>query len=276
VNIKFKSDIERLFFINFSGYFAHTSHFPEPFLYYMSKTHKITIENDFFYLSQFDSNFLTITPLNHFNRLNVLYTRASQILKLIPGVMAFSLCNSLALGTYHKSSDVDLFVILDKQTFFTSRVLIIIIFNILRLRPKVCLSFFISDCSLSLDSIRLENDYYLSRWLKSLCFQTSSVELIQKFNLLNTCESKYTEGFRFKKFTSFFEKYLKAYQLKRATDKQSNLPKSNGVVINDSMLKFHHNDIREAFNPHYHLQYDEFLQGSHVKTYQQSQQAESR
>ena len=275
MNIKFKSDIERLFFINFSGYFAHTSHFPEPFLHYMSKTNKITIENDFFCLRQFNSNKLLKTPLFYFDRLNAVYTRASRILKLIPGVRAFSLCNSLSLGTYHKSSDVDVFIILDKQTLFSTRFLIITIFNILKLRPKVCLSFFISDYSLSLEPIRLQNDYYLTHWLNSLSFHTSSSRLIHKFNLLNNCESKYTANFKFKKLSSFFEKYLKAYQIKRANYKQSNLPKSNGVVISESMLKFHHHDIRETFNPHYHLQYDAFLQGNHVKTYQQSLQVES-
>ena len=181
----------------------------------------------------------------------------------------------MALGTYHKSSDVDVFIILDKETFFTTRLLIITIFNILRLRPKVCLSFFISESALSLDSIRLKNDYYLTHWLNSLSFQTSSIDLIKKFNLLNNCESKYTANFKFKKCTSLFAKHLKAYQLKRAIAKQSMLPKSNGVVISESMLKFHHYDIRESFNPHYHLQYDAFLQGNHVRTYQQSLQAES-
>ena len=58
--------------------------------------------------------------------------------------------------------------------------------------------------------------------------------------------------------------------IKRARSKQARLKNSYGVVISDTMLKFHHNDIRRNFNPLYLRQYDEFLQGNHVKTYQQS------
>ena len=274
MNLKFSSDIDRLFFINFSGYCAHISQFPDSFLYYMSKNNKISIENDFFCLKNFDISKLSSTPMSKFNYLISIYKRSKRILQKIPGVCAFSLCNSLALNTYHSKSDVDIFIILDKDSFFTTRLLIILLFNLTGLRPKVCLSFFISNKSLSLNDIRLKDDIYLANWLNTLHFNTSSEKLIKAFNKLNSCSAKYNKSFTFKKSFLFLETLFKKFQINRANIKQSKLKPSYGVVISDEMLKFHHNDIRRKFNPLYLLQYDEFLLGNHVKTYQQSLQEE--
>ena len=271
MNIKFKADLDRLFFINFSGYFAFRDDFSDSFFHYMTKLQKITIENEYFCLNQFDSACLSKPNLKSRIKLYNIYNRASFILSLIPGVCAFSLCNSLALKTFHDNSDVDIFVILDHKSFFTTRLLIILIFNILRLRPKVCLSFFLSNKHLDLKNISLDNDIYLSHWLNSLNFVSSSADLIENFKSVNSCSSNLVKTFRFKSMPSFLENILSSYQLKRARKKQSQLANSYGVVIDRHMLKFHHRDIRKSFNPQYLLQYDEFSQGNRVKTYQQSQ-----
>ena len=75
---------------------------------------------------------------------------------------------------------------------------------------------------------------------------------------------------------SFWEAILRKYQIKRAQSKAQKLADNSGVIIKDGFLKFHHNDIRKRFNHYYRLGYDEFLQGNHVKTYQQYLQAESK
>ena len=240
----------------------------------MSKSNQISIENDFFYLSVFNKLHLTKTRREHFAKLLSVYHKTSKILTFIPGVCAFSLCNSLALRTCNETSDIDLFIILKKESFFTTRLLIIAIFNLFRLRPKVCLSFFISNQALNLDNIRLENDIYFSHWLDSLSFYTSDIDLINQFNTLNNSKSTICDQFKFKNNICLFESLLKRFQLKRANKKQSKLQLSYGVIINSDMLKFHHRDIRKKFNPAFIRQYDAFLQGNRVKTYQQSLQEE--
>jgi predicted nucleotidyltransferase len=146
----YNKEIDQLFFINFSGFMALKSEFAPDFFNYMLKNKQIAIFNECFYLNSFDPKFLVPKSELVFKNLISNFNKASKILRLIPGVKAFSLCNSLALKTFHKDSDVDLFIILDSKTFFTTRILIILVFTIFRLRPLVCLSFFVSERNLNL------------------------------------------------------------------------------------------------------------------------------
>lgn len=253
---------------------ALKSEFAPDFFNYMLKNKQIAIFNECFYLNSFDPKFLVPKSELVFKNLISNFNKASKILRLIPGVKAFSLCNSLALKTFHKDSDVDLFIILDSKTFFTTRILIILVFTIFRLRPLVCLSFFVSERNLNLREIAMKKDYYLEFWCNSLNFITSDSALVQQFNVLNSSNAKVSQTFMYKKSFDFFESKLRDFQISRAKSKALKLMSNNGIVIKDGFLKFHHNDIRFSFNPLFALQYDEFLQGNRVKTFQQSQLAE--
>ena len=269
-------ELRKLFFMNFSGFMGLQSEFSESFLNYMRNKDQIAILDEHVFLTNFNPQKLQRKSLNDFNSLMQVYRKAAKILRRIPGVKAFSLCNSLALGTYHQNSDVDLFLILDQKTFFTTRILVILIFELLRLRPLVCLSFWISDANLDLTTIKLESDTYLETWLQELKFESSSQNLVNEFNKLNAQQIEIIKDFKFTRLPSVFESYLKKWQLSRAKQKATHLVDCSGIIIKDGFLKFHHNDIRPKFRRYYRLGYDEFLQGNHVKTYQQYLQAESK
>ena len=269
-------ELKKLFFINFSGYCVDQSELSPSFLNYMRSNNKIAIKDQQFYLPEFDPNYLNNKSIEIYQELLDKYKSAAALLRKIPGVRAFSLCNSLSLGTYHPKSDVDLFLILDSKSFFTSRLLIIILFEIWRLRPSVCLSFWVSDKSIDLNCIQFDEDIYLENWKNNLAFETSDSQLIKDFNHANQTNIKSHQSFVFRPMPSVIESFLCKYQIKRAQTKAQQLDDTSGIVIKDGFLKFHHNDIRSSFNRYYRLGYDEFLQGNRVKTYQQYLQEESK
>lgn len=252
--------------------------FSHSFVNYMLNAGKIAIQDDCLYLLNFDSDDLVKQTLASKHKLFRIYDRAAFWLRHVPGVRAFSLCNSLALGSFHEESDVDVFLVLDSKSFFTTRLLIIGLFEILRLRPKLCLSFLVNEKRLDLNSVRLNNDVYLNNWMQSLKFETSSIELVNEFcnlNSLNTMQRQLIKtNFVFRALPSLFESACRNFQLRRARKKSQELTDNSGIVIEDGFLKFHHNDIRPKFNRYYHLEYGEFLRGNRVKTYPQSLQAE--
>lgn len=99
-----------------------------------------------------------------------------------------TLCNSRAMGEADENSDIDLFIITKKGNLWTSRLLVTAITLLLgvrrrnthglqkstceyikRTKNKFCLSFFISEEALNLESIRLQpDDPYLDRWIYTL------------------------------------------------------------------------------------------------------------
>jgi len=131
---------------------------------------------------------------------------------------------------------------------------------------------------LDLNSVRLNDDVYLDNWIQALKFETTSVELINEFCNLNSLSINKRRliktNFVFRALPSLFEGVCRNFQLSRARKKSHELTDNSGIVIEDGFLKFHHNDIRPRFNRYYRLEYDEFLRGNRVKTYQQSLQAE--
>ena len=75
------------------------SEFSEGFLNYMRNKDQIAIQDEYVFLTNFNPQKLQSKSLNDFNSLMQVYRKAAKILRRIPGVKAFSLCNSLALGT---------------------------------------------------------------------------------------------------------------------------------------------------------------------------------
>lgn len=97
----------------------------------------------------------------------------------IPGLRMIAVSNSLAMHATHADSDIDLFIITAPRRIWIVRTLVLLAAEILRVRTKpgdeagkFCFPFFITEKSLSLKGIALENDVYLAYWihtLKPLC-----------------------------------------------------------------------------------------------------------
>lgn len=104
-----------------------------------------------------------------------LFARAEKYIKRItwiPWLRMIAVVNSLSMYATHAESDIDLFVVTSRGTLWFVRVLMTAIFwmqGVWRHGENVswlfCLSFFVEEDSLDMDTIALENDVYLAFWM---------------------------------------------------------------------------------------------------------------
>lgn len=197
---------------------------------------------------------------------------------LFPQIQMIALCNSRAMGEADENSDIDLFIITKKGNLWTARFLVTAITSLLgirrrnthglpkwtpeyirRTKNKFCLSFFISEAVMSLDDIRLQpNDPYLDRWIYTLIPLVNKDATYEHFMEANWVEPTYFPinpswsvfcmklGIIFR-FLSLFESLIKKLWLPRTLKTYETLWKPWGVVISETMLKFHDNDQRKNY-----------------------------
>lgn len=194
--------------------------------------------------------------------------RFRWLFRMVPFIRMVGVCNSVALGTSTKQSDIDLFIIIDRSHFFTGRLLLTLACHLLGVRRhgekiagRFCLSFFVRDDALLLDHLRLQpSDPYFDYWLYSL-FPLMGSEIYKKFwhQNLPGVSLPVLHSFSHSRFFSFLqwvfelpfrtflgvfvEKKLLHWQLSRATNKKTGNGNS-AVLISPKILKFHENDRR--------------------------------
>ncbi len=102
--------------------------------------------------------------------------KAARILRFVPGVKMAAICNNFY---YTKDSDIDFFIIIEKNRMWLARALATIALHIFRLRrhgkkiaDRICLSFYITEDNLNLESLTLKksddksvDDPYFCYWL---------------------------------------------------------------------------------------------------------------
>ncbi|MFA7662588.1 MAG: hypothetical protein WCX88_01605 [Patescibacteria group bacterium] len=99
-----------------------------------------------------------------------------KIIALIPFVRLVGICNTMAYRGAKAESDIDLFVITEKNRLWWTRFLILSFLSVFRLRPqknnfqnKICLSFFVDTTKLNLAELKKgEDDIYFYFWLAHL------------------------------------------------------------------------------------------------------------
>ncbi len=86
--------------------------------------------------------------------------KAARILRFIPGVKLSAVCNNFY---YHPESDIDFFIIIQKNRMWLARALATIVLHLFRLRrhgkkiaDRICLSFYITDDNLNLENLTLK------------------------------------------------------------------------------------------------------------------------
>ncbi|MBP7806651.1 nucleotidyltransferase domain-containing protein, partial [Candidatus Gracilibacteria bacterium] len=194
-------------------------------------------------------------------------------------IQMIALCNSRAMGEADENSDIDLFIITKKGNLWTGRFLVTALTSLLgvrrrnthglqkgtpeyikRTKNKFCLSFFITEEAMNLDSIRLQpNDPYLDRWIYTLIPLVNKNATYEHFMEVNGVEPTYSlinpswRVFCMKLgsifvFFSFFENLIKKLWLPKTLKAYESLGKPWGVVISDTMLKFHDNDQRKKYS----------------------------
>lgn len=195
---------------------------------------------------------------------------------MFPQIRLVALCNSRAMSEHSRNSDIDLFVITRQWRLWTGRLIITIIASLFSVRrenthgltkwsteyikktkEKFCLSFFITEDAMNLDSIRIENDIYLDKWIQTLVPLINKNKTLERFWVANRGTLSPGKEKKPKFFHSVFcilyfvllilEKVIKKLWLPHTLKTYQRLWKPWWVIISDTMLKFHDNDQRKVY-----------------------------
>jgi len=208
--------------------------------------------------------------------------KIARKLRLFPWIKAITVCNTLGYGNAPVGSDIDLFIITNKDRVWVTRFFVLSTLKLLRVRPqlsrfgsvrekrqdKIDANFFLSENSLNIESLAIEEDIYLSFWIIQQIPLLDLGNTYEKFiesnawikaNLPNHSHkaidydhcnhSAWSLGKLIKALTlNIDERFYRWLQLKILPQKLKDMSnKSSGVIINDSTLKFHDQDRRAYF-----------------------------
>jgi len=210
--------------------------------------------------------------------------KAVKFLSLLPHVKAVIVCNVLGYLNAKSEDDIDFLIITSAKRIWLARFFATGFFKLLNLRPRpgkiadqFCFSFYVTEDALNLEKIKLEDDPYFIWWFMGLLPIFDDDNYFERFLRANAWVNKFLPGFEhyykdykdkerdIKKFQvkgvfsllkhlmeaaslDFDEKVYKKIQLKimpRLLKDKMN--KSDGVKINDKILKFHVDDRRREF-----------------------------
>ncbi len=209
---------------------------------------------------------------------------------LVPGVAMIALCNTLAFSHARDGSDIDLLIVARKGHLWFVRAACIVLslcfgprLSEQHMRDALCLSFFISEDALDLSSLALPclqgiDDVYLAIWVSRLVPIYDEGGIARSFWKANQWAAKiiphrmpYVPSHMrridhgivlstFKKSVSALyapfhilsDRACKAIQQKKfpSAIRTAARQAHSGVVMSDTMLKFHLNDRREYFQRH--------------------------
>lgn len=214
-------------------------------------------------------------------RKNKIALRAAKILRFVSGIKMIAICNNFS---YHKDSDVDLFIIIKRGRLWLARFLVTVVLHIFKLRrhgenhisDRICLSFYSSEEKMNIAEIALKpSDPYLCYWLAILrpIYGYDCYEIFFNANgwlkaILPNAAPRRKEECEFIKDSrasllmkkingvwfnrrcgDFLEKMAKKIQLKKMSNNINSVANKNDtrVIISDTMLKFHEQDRREEY-----------------------------
>lgn len=189
-------------------------------------------------------------------------------LRFIPFIKMVAVCNNLSFGKVDVSSDIDLFIVAKRGRLFTVRIFVTIFFQIFAVRRhgnkeagRFCLSFFIDDSVMDLESIAIKNDIYLAFWinnLKPIIDSGCALEFIGANHWIDSyfytevdldmsyCNWRPSGIFNFL-IPNFFEKLMRSWQLRRARQKAKLAGPESSLIISSHILKFHNVDRRSYY-----------------------------
>lgn len=210
-----------------------------------------------------------------------------NLFRSIPFIKAIYLANSLTFNALHEDSDIDLVVICDKKRLWLVRAMTVFTFQLLWIRrykrdisKKFCLSFYVTQDNVNLLNIALKPyDIYLAYRIRHLVplyeYQEGYSQVIYKENSwLGSYFSRWIPqqtvflGNELWSGATKLKRFLEYFLLSPLWDVLNFLIKliwlpivlfkrkrqwdmAWGVVVSDTMLKFHWNDIRKKVNIEY-------------------------
>ena len=125
--------------------------------------------------------------------------QAVKLIRSIPFLRAVFVCNTVGSEQANNDSDIDFFIITEKNRIWITRLLITFWLELFRLRRtnkriknKVCLSFYVTVDNLDLASVRAaEDDVHFCYWLKQMLPVFDPDNYYSKFLQANQWTKKY-------------------------------------------------------------------------------------
>jgi len=204
------------------------------------------------------------------------YKKTEKYLRFVswvPWLKMIWIWNSISMNSAKKDSDIDLFIVSDKNRMWLVRGLVTLIFQVLWVRKtaknhawRFCLSFFCELEWLDFSNFALEKDPYLYFWIlyfKPILDYDNTYKLFLEKNSSwadfsdfqdilenNKTYIKYTKNIKksnniLKKTWDLLNYLFKKILLPKTKKHYNKIWKPYGIIINDKMLKFHDNDIRK-------------------------------
>jgi hypothetical protein len=202
-----------------------------------------------------------------------------QYVSRVPFVKMVAVCNNLAYNNPSELSDIDLFIVIKKGRMWTTRLIITLILQFFgvrrhgdRIAGRFCLSFFATDDRLDMGALEKKpEDPYLAYWTRHLkpvygksCyreFEQANREWLKKRYGLEMPDAdslrlpfsdksgtrRFWEVLLRGRFGNLLEGLIRRLLRKRSLKKAKLLGPEAGVIIEDTMLKFHNNDRREEY-----------------------------
>ncbi|KPJ86095.1 hypothetical protein AMJ57_00375 [Parcubacteria bacterium SG8_24] len=205
--------------------------------------------------------------------------RWAGVFRHLPSVRLIAVCNSLALANADQDSDIDLFVVTRPGQLWITRLIMVGLLHLLRLRPtatesadRLCLSFFVTSDSLDLTPVHLgPDDAYLAYWLATLMPLYDAGGVMAELTARNTWTRRFlpsggtvepaaVRSLGRSKFwlrplsplLRLLEAPARSFQRRRFPPEiLAAMNRGKGVVVNDRMLKFHVADRRADFSRRY-------------------------
>ncbi len=115
--------------------------------------------------------------IRHDQARNAAWKRITSFLPTLranPFVKAVAIANSCAFDSMSTKSDADFFIVTQKNRTWTARLCAALPAKIKKIRPgetdvaPLCLSFFVDECGLGMESYVIEDDIYFAHWADSL------------------------------------------------------------------------------------------------------------
>ena len=199
------------------------------------------------------------------------FEKYMKFISWIPWLRMVGIGNTISMNCAKSSSDIDLYIVSTPNRMWSVRILITLIFQILRVRKndkyhagRFCLSFFSTTQALDFWKFALTHDIYLFFWIvyfKPIIDINNTYEAFinQNKSWADFWEYKknISENKKYIKFSrnfpennnskiwNFIEKLLKKIFLPKTLAHYEKIGKPYGIIISDDMLKFHNWDIRK-------------------------------
>lgn len=244
----------------------------------------LSIKNGFHFLNGKDEIVQTRWKRHNFTQKRFKRMRKfARLVQMIPFVGGVAACNTIAISDIKKDSDLDVFIIIRRGRMWYTRFKVTALTWLAKMwrhgdkvANRICLSFFITDDAMNLESIaKKPYDIYLMYWISLLVplwddgvfkdfskqnawirdylpnytpYSSEEMKRLEKNVGLYQGLRKAGEAVLHGGFGNLVEKLFRRLERGKMKDRLGKLDHRNtDVIVSDQMLKFHEVDKRDKF-----------------------------